>query len=600
MEALSRNPFAVQTPEHLAADDVISLFVSELTDYWQILNQSHTLIYGPRGAGKSMIFRFMEPDCQVKSEGKGFRDLPYYAAYVPIKETELNLSEFFRLEEARHAPLVLNEHLMVANVASKLFNTILVRAPLAEMTGPEVNELREFYSGFLASALSRAGWAGELPPAGPDTPAAKFIEEIASAFDAIYAEGNSYLRRVAFVREPLPYNGALFGYMDFIAPVVKRLAALSFMPKGPIYLLIDDADNLSESQTLVLNSWVSSRTTGYLCLKISTQTLDYKTYKTPNGKRIDAPHDYSEVHICDIYTTKKDTYRARVHKIVGRRLAICGIEATPEEFFPEDKEQEEEIARIAGRLKADFAVSGRGAKPSDDSLRYARPDFIKALAGPRKAGSSYNYAGFSQLVHVSSGVIRHFLDAASLMFGETQSLGEGKGIRDIPPAIQNKTVREMADNLLFSNFTTIERDEAKTEEGRDNVRKLRNLIQALGGMFYQILVSDASERRVFSIAFSDGPSDEVLEVLNLGVKYGYFHQSSIGNKEGTGRVPLYIMSRRLAPAFKLDPTSFAGYKFVRNSAVLEAIHRPKALLNRVKIKGFDAVMESGSQGNLFE
>ena len=68
-----------------------------------------------------MIFRYMEPDCQIMSRKIKFFDLSYYSAYVPIKETELNLSEFFRLEQARHAPLVLNEHLMIANVASKLF-----------------------------------------------------------------------------------------------------------------------------------------------------------------------------------------------------------------------------------------------------------------------------------------------------------------------------------------------------------------------------------------------------------------------------------------------------------------------------------------------
>lgn len=597
MMNLLSNPFAVQTPEHLKADEVVSLFVSELTDYWQILNRSHTLIYGPRGAGKSMIFRFMEPDCQVRCEGKGFRSLPYFAAYVPIKETELNLSEFFRLEEARHAPLVLNEHLMVANVASKFFNSILVRAPLDDVTGEEKEELRKFCGNYLAAALTRSGWTGDLPSADEGASAKQLLQDVASVFDTIYAEGNAYLRRMAFVKEPPPYSGALFGYMDFLAPLVKRLQALAFMPDGPIYLLIDDADNLNESQTSVLNSWVASRTTGYLCLKISTQTLDYKTYKTPNGKRIDAPHDFNEVHICDIYTTKKDTYRDRVRKIVEKRLSIFGITSTPEEFFPQDVEQEREIAEIAAKIKAEFSISGRGAKPSDDSLRYARPDFIKNLAGTRKAGATYSYAGFAQLVHVSSGVIRHFLDAASMMYGETQS--QGGQVRAIPPAIQNKVVKDMAENLAFSNFETIERDEAKTEGGRDNVRKLRNLIHALGGMFYQILVSDAAERRVFSIAFTDGPTDEVQEILNLGVKYGYFHQSSIGNKEGTGRVPLYIMSRRLAPAFKLDPTSFAGYKFVRNMAVLEAIHHPRALLARVKIKGFDEVMESGAQGELF-
>ena len=600
MEAAGRNPFAVQTPEHLSATDVVSLFVSDMTDYWQILNQGHTIIYGPRGAGKSMIFRYMEADCQIKAGGKRFSELPYYAAYIPIKETELNLSEFSRMEQSKYAPSVLNEHLMIANVAAKLFTSLLNRIPLEDFAKADASELRTFYRSYFAIALERAGWAGEIRAINGNTPARTVIQRIAETFDAIYAEGNSYLRHMAFRAEPTPYSGALFGYADFLVPIVKKLCGFGFMPDAPIYLLIDDADNLNSTQTMVLNSWVASRTTGYLCLKVSTQTMGYKTHKTPNGKRIDSPHDFSEVHICDIYTTKKDTYRERVHRIVERRLQIYGIGALPEQFFPDDATQEAEILEKARQIKENFAAAGRGAKPSDDALRYARPDFIKELSGRRKSGSSYSYAGFSQLVHISSGVIRHFLDAASLMFGEAQSRRADEVVDHIPPAIQDKSVRALADQLLFSNFAHIERDEAQTERDRDNVRKLRNLIHALGGMFYQILISDAAERRVFSIAFSDGPDDEVQAVLNLGLSYGYFHRSSIGNKEGTGRVPLYIMSRRLAPAFKLDPTSFAGYKFVRNVAILEAMARPKALLSQVKIKGFEAVMEVGDQGNLFE
>jgi hypothetical protein len=86
---------------------------------------------------------------------------------------------------------------------------------------------------------------------------------------------------------------------------------------------------------------------------------------------------------------------------------------------------------------------------------------------------------------------------------------------------------------------------------------------------------------VFSIAFSDAPDRDVLDVLKLGVQCGYLHEASIGNKEGTGRTRMFVLSRRLAPFFMLDPTGFAGYKFVTNAAVKEAILRPKAFIARI-------------------
>jgi hypothetical protein len=56
----------------------------------------------------------------------------------------------------------------------------------------------------------------------------------------------------------------------------------------------------------------------------------------------------------------------------------------------------------------------------------------------------------------------------------------------------------------------------------------------------------------------------------------------------------------LAPSFKLDPTSFAGYKFVTNQAIKETLYSPKRLINLVKIKGFDEVMLEPDQKSLFD
>ena len=86
-----------------------------------------------------------------------------------------------------------------------------------------------------------------------------------------------------------------------------------------------------------------------------------------------------------------------------------------------------------------------------------------------------------------------------------------------------------------------------------------------------ILVSNSSERRVFSVALTDTPDEELREILDMGEQYGYLHKSTIGNKQGTGRDRLYILSRILAPHFKLDPTSFAGYKFMKSEILKIAL-----------------------------
>ena len=42
-----RNPFAVQTPEDLSADDIVSLFVDVFNDFYNILKPGHTFLPGP-------------------------------------------------------------------------------------------------------------------------------------------------------------------------------------------------------------------------------------------------------------------------------------------------------------------------------------------------------------------------------------------------------------------------------------------------------------------------------------------------------------------------------------------------------------------------
>ncbi|WP_174801458.1 hypothetical protein [Martelella limonii] len=605
---MTHNPFDVQTPENLSTSDMSDLFVQSDSDYLQVEKAGHTFISGPRGAGKSMYFRFLEPDCQCQRHELPLKDLGFYAAYIPIKETDLNLPELFRLQETKHAAIVLNEHALVLHIATKIFVSLKARAPLPNNDKVADLEFNKFCDETLRSLLIRSGFGTLEPAIQPAPTIAETIDRIIAIFDEIFSELNSYTRRITFAAGVVPYDGPLFGFTDFLSPLVRALLNLSFMPKGPLFLLIDDADNLNEEQAMILNSWVARRTTGYLCFKISVQEGEYKSYKAVGGQRIDAPHDYSEFNISDKYTTRSDNYKKRATEIIQRRLHKFNLTGTPHQFFPENEKQEERIKAIAADLIARWEKEGKGFRPNDDAIRYARPNYIRSLSqGGRKSGSTYSYAGFDQLVHLSSGVVRHLLELSSQMFAEAIAKNNNQRIEFIPHSIQDQVAEYYSDWLLFDGIRKLQDEynkkeiEAGIENDRlDDPKKLKNLIFALGGMFRTILMSDASERRVFSIAFSNGPDEEVSRILRLGVKQGYLHRSSIGNKEGTGRSELYIMTRALAPSFKLDPTSFAGYKFVTNGKIKRALYQPNRLVSEVNIKGFDEVMSESAQGGLFD
>jgi hypothetical protein len=568
------NPFSVQSPEDIPAKEAFDLFVPVFTDFPKVQGEGHTFIHGPRGSGKSMMFRYMKPDCQLLLHEGLLNTLPYFAAYVPAKDTDLKRTELF-LFENDYAGYALNEHFMVTHVGIHVFDT-LSSLPATAFSKDAVSQFQSFYKNEFLSFLNGGGWHGELPSLNDTTTPVECCKAMREVLQGIYTAVINYLDDKVLRKSSEPYRGALFGYLRSLLPLLRAIGEMKFMPGLPIYLLIDDADNLSEMQTKILNSWVSARKSSLVSLKISTQQ-DYKTYLTLNGLRISAPHDYSGIDISSVYTSSKNKYLQRIEKIVQKRLDLAGIRSTTKAFFPPDARQEAAIARIADEIRAN---PKRGYRISDDVTRYARPEYIRRRVGKSKSGHTYSYAGFEQLVHISSGIVRNFLEGASLMWSKQIARYPAKPPNHIRPDIQSEVVRSLGDNFLFVDLVEFAKDER--DPSVIPSKNLRNLIDALGGAFKTILISDASERRVFSVAFSQEPADDVLAVFRLGVKYGFFQEATIGNKEGTGRTLLFIMNRRLAPVYLLDPTSFAGYKFLTNEALREAMSNPKTFISKFK------------------
>ena len=539
--------------------------------------------------GKVMIFRYLEPDCQLLQKDLSLENLPFFGILVSIKNTAPNLTEFHRLAH-QHAEMILNEHVLTIFVATKVFDSIasiLEKSPLKSSCDKSA---REFFHDSFIRRLRECGWreGQDLPSDANVVSVFSYCKKVCAS---LYQHVNNYAKRLSFPgNDTVHYESALCDYLGFLYPLLVDLRQLPFILDCPFYLLIDDADNLSLSQTMVLNSWVATRTQKNVSIKISTQ-LRYKTYATVSGPPIQTPHDYQEINVADVYTTPRSTYAKNVEAIIQRRFKRVNIDSTPKDFFPHNEKQEKAIKKIGEKIRANYAQSGRGYRDSDDVTRYARPDYIKKLGGSSKQTSSYSYAGFEQLVHISSGLVRFFLEPAAQMYAEELTLVENEPVRSIRPNIQDQVIRRAAEDLMFAEFDKLRGDSKGKREpsatftmGGDQrkTEQLQNLIRALGGTFYQKLVSNDSERRVFSVAIPGVPDPEVLEVFELGVQYGYFHRSSIGNKDGTGRTRLYVLTRRLAPHFKLDPSSFAGYLWISNGLLREGIENPDKLLRKVK------------------
>jgi hypothetical protein len=598
------NPFAVKSAETQSPAEIASLFVDVFSDFPKVREVGHTFVHGARGTGKSMMLRFLEPQAQIASKNvSGVADLRFFAVHVPIRKVDIPAQELEKLDET--ARIILGEHLLTLHCAVELLRATDGLAPKCEdKRGVE----------FLAEVFSPlfSGIGGESVLFHPSAVGEQTSwTRMRLTVEREVSRTIQYLKR-QFLRDKREnYEYALASLFDFLLPLADAVRTLEYTPSGPLFLMIDDADLLRFTLQRVLNSWVARRVQDRISFKITTQQK-YLTWRTTDGSLISSPHDFTEVDINTIYTTAKDRYFQRLEKIVERRLLhVYGEGApTPQVFFPPNKSQDKRIAELKKRLvEAHRAGLGRGHRPSDDATRFAVPIYMTELAGKRKASATFSYAGFRSIVDVSSGIIRWFLEPASIMFGEVLSgmEGENKAVLVIPHNIQDRVVKDWSEGFLEKEFSTL----GKTEDteptvfggtgGESSVAKsLRNLLDALGELFRRRLLDpNAAERRVFSVVLTGDPPPELQAVLDLGVQHGFLQRSMAGNKLGTGRSPQYILSRRLAPHFKLDPSGFAGNLSVAPKDLFLACSDPKMFVQkRLARAGESAQKSAQSELNL--
>ena len=594
-----KNPFAVQTPDTLTSDDMVDLFVQEFTCFSKVEESGHAIIFGPRGTGKSSILRFMEPDCQMVAKGVELEECNYLGVSIPLKST-VNLPEFDRLEKIGHGHRIMNEHALVCEVLGRFLYCLDKKIP-----NPKKEEI---YTKLIPSLDHIKDAFILLPDVYKDkinniTSYSDLMSFLKDIHYELRKANKDYIDSVQLSSDVLSYEGVIVDYNDFLKPLLEAFLDFVWMPRGPIYLLFDDADHFGKTQTQILNSWIAQRSTNTICIKVAVigGNGKYKSFETLSGMRIETPHDYSAYHVNAVHTARGSTYNKQIKAIIEKRFNHYNISSTPEDFFPENKKQKEGIDKIGRKIEEGVT---KGYRPSDDVYRYARPEYMKSLAGSSKQLSSYSYSGFEQLVNISDGLPRDFLAMASEMYADSYREGDNMQITSLAPSVQNEVVRRYSDDFLLNEFD-VRRSNKESGIKLTARDKLLNMLNAMGGMFGQILLSDAAERRVFSIAFSNGPDHEVQEIINLGVEYRYFKTSTIGNKEGTGRVPLLVLSRVLAPHFKLDPNGFAGYKSVQNSVVKASLGDPKKLLNAIKKKLQENPSSElnevvGKEGDLFD
>lgn len=547
------NPFELVTASKLTASEATELWCDD-SRLDRVRGRESCFINGNRGTGKSMLFRVLQPDCQkllYPGEQPNF-----LSVYFSVRDSDFMIEELQFMQSNRQKNALSESHLILL-ILRQLF-VILRETPEVIST-----ELRPRFVQLVMDSIQTAFEFSKVNPSElSDSGYEEALERIIELFHVESTRIVNHIVRQLYGPEE-GYSGPLFFFDGILAPI----ADFFFDEVGRcLFILIDDGDDLPLSHTIVLNSWIARRRRSTV-FKVSTM-YTYKTFETRSGSKIQQPHDFIQYDIATRFIDyDSEDYVDLMRWICIKRFGKVGLHGKdgepiePTLFFPEDREQNERIEIVRKELTKKYNRIYSGRSVSDYVYRHLTSEYMRNLNEKRSLGT-YKYTGFRTLAILSGGLVRDFIICAQWMYDNASRKQDGV-VDHIPPAIQDRIVRNYSDTIL----SEIGDSRLKRSGKEEDWVAVANIIKGLGAVFKQKILSQDSERRVFSFAFQSPPSEETLWLLDLAIMEGYLVRGFISKKEGIGRRYLYVLTRRIAPAFSLDVSAYSAYMSLKPNVI---------------------------------
>jgi hypothetical protein len=544
----SDNPFRRVRAEHFENISVLGRSYSEpeAARYERIVETKPVILEGGRGTGKTMTLKSMLPQAAVsrllcaRFEETNLRYFAVYLRCVP--------GSFATQSGAI-------EEIVGANRCTALFLSEMV----LKLAMALVNELKACTAnGILQTTSSRerqlvSDVVNAVRPSDQEGSQPQDFEGLRIYLTRELRFITDYLRRRVF-GEVVSYDGVFLGIDELRHICCTTVDSYWGNRSTTIYWLLDEFENLLAFQKVVVNSILKASEAGYFSVKAATKKATFTTPKTLEGQEVEEPHDYSLVDVDYNISDEQErkNYRELLTTICSRILTqeqftqtdiVQLLETAPEWDGLEKRELEQEIA----------ATVGRRTLRAEDWHRLGVTAIYRVLH--RKRGGRKQFAGFDDLLTLSSGVIRIFLELAGLSYhfavqeGRRVKQGEQIGIQHQSDAA-----------YALSNYylTTI----------RNNVATLgpqiQQLVIDLGDIFRARLLHHKSEPEGSRLALhdpqrlEDKANAKVKEVLTQALIHSVLqnpgrrggmrpkHTSDVQPQE-------YVLNRVYSPSLAISP-----------------------------------------------
>ena len=311
-----------------------------------------------------------------------------------------------------------------------------------------------------------------------------------------------------------PYNAAERAQPEVLWEFAEILVARAPFSMQRVHLLIDEYDNLSAYQQRILNTYLRKRDFP-LTFKIACRKHRLVTHDI-HDRPLNQSGDFTRVQLDDEALGLGDSFTSYMEAIANKRLKNAGLDETIRDFL--------------------------GRK----TPRYAR-----------SKGQPRRYGGFQQLVALSSGIVRTFLELCRDVYSEASS----PDVWPVQISVQDRIVRSYA----AERWNSLSTDRSARPE-------LQRLVEQVAQLFRE-KSSSGSEKQIIRLEIVDFDQATMFlrELLDTALDYEAFIKPNQERLQKNSVIPSrgYLLHRLLCVHFRLAPES--RWDFEISSANLERL-----------------------------